>query len=138
MFVAPFSAVNESTFEHMKLLFWPTFLFALIERVKFKDIKEFWCIKLRGIALGLVLIPVLFYSYNGIIGKSPDFINISIFFISAAVVYIYETRLFKSENFTCKNPKLSLLILCVIGVLFILFTFKTPTLEIFKDPLTEN
>ena len=26
--VAPFSGVNESTWEHMKLLFWPLFIFA--------------------------------------------------------------------------------------------------------------
>ena len=31
--VAPFSGVNESTWEHMKLLFWPLFLFALFQRL---------------------------------------------------------------------------------------------------------
>ena len=35
--VAPFSGVNESTWEHMKLLFWPLFLFALIQRLFFKN-----------------------------------------------------------------------------------------------------
>ena len=30
--VALFSAVNESTFEHMKILFFPLFLFAFIEK----------------------------------------------------------------------------------------------------------
>ncbi|MBE7055804.1 MAG: hypothetical protein E7392_06810, partial [Ruminococcaceae bacterium] len=30
--VAPFSAVNESIFEHMKLLFFPMLLFAFVER----------------------------------------------------------------------------------------------------------
>ena len=70
--VAPFSAINESTWEHIKLLFWPLFLFALIQRLFFKDQENYWCVKLAEILLGLVLIPVLFYSYNGVFGKSPD------------------------------------------------------------------
>ena len=31
--VSPFSGVNESTWEHMKLLFWPLFLFGLVQRL---------------------------------------------------------------------------------------------------------
>ena len=31
--VSPFSGVNESTWEHMKLLFWPLALFALVQRL---------------------------------------------------------------------------------------------------------
>ena len=34
--IAPFSGVNESTWEHMKLLFFPLFLFALIQSRFFK------------------------------------------------------------------------------------------------------
>lgn len=70
--VSPFSGVNESTWEHMKLLFWPLFLFALVQRLLFKDQENYWCVKLAEILLGLVLIPVLFYTYNGVFGKSPD------------------------------------------------------------------
>ena len=83
VWIAPFSGVNESTWEHMKLLFWPTFIFAIIQSFFFKEHKNFWCIKLRGILLGLSLIPVIFYTYNGVIGKSPDWINIAIFLFQA-------------------------------------------------------
>ena len=58
--VSPFSGVNESTWEHMKLLFWPMFLFALVQRPFFRGQKSYWCIKLAGILLGLMQIPVLF------------------------------------------------------------------------------
>ena len=81
--VAPFSGVNESTWEHMKLLFWPMFLFAIVQSFFFRDRRDFWCVKLRGTVLGLALIPVIFYTYNGVIGRSPDWFNIAIFFISA-------------------------------------------------------
>ena len=86
--LAPFSGVNESTWEHMKLLFFPMLIFAVIEGLFFREWQGFWWMKLYGILFGLMLIPVLFYSYNGVIGKSPDWINISIFFISAALAYI--------------------------------------------------
>ena len=136
--IAPFSGVNESTWEHMKLLFWPMFIFAIVQSFFFRDRKDFWCVKLRGILLGLILIPILFYTYNGIIGSSPDWINIAIFFISAAAAYIYEAWLYKTERLSGRFPKLAVAVLLAIAVLFVIFTFATPEIEIFKDPLTET
>ena len=31
LLVAPFSGINESTWEHMKLLFWPMFVYAIAQ-----------------------------------------------------------------------------------------------------------
>ena len=134
-FAAPFSGVNESTWEHMKLLFWPMFLFSIVQSFFFKDYESFWCVKLRGSVLGLVLIPAVFYIYNGVIGKSPDFVNIAIFFVAAAFAYAYEAKHLNSLDTDCKSPKTALFILCAIALLFVLFTFNTPKLEIFRDPI---
>ena len=136
VWVAPFSGVNESTWEHMKLLFWPMFLFAVIQSRFFRDRKEFWCVKLRGILLGLALIPILFYTYNGVIGKSPDWLNIAIFFVSAALAYGYEAWLFRKQKPSSCAPKRAIGALLIIAFLFVLFTFRTPELGIFRDPLT--
>lgn len=136
VWIAPLSGVNESTWEHMKLLFWPMFLYAIFQSFFFKEEKNYWCVKLKGVLFGIILIPILFYTYNGVIGTSPDWINISIFFICAAVAYIYETQLFKKEETVCKHPKLALGALCIIALLFVIFTFATPQIDIFKDPLT--
>lgn len=136
VWIAPFSGINESTWEHMKLLFWPMFLFAIVQSFFFKDREDFWCVKLRGIFLGIVMIPVLFYTYNGAIGSSPDWLNITIFFVSAAIAYLYETRLFRRHALSCKSPRLAIALLCVLAGLFVLFTFRTPELPIFKDPQT--
>ena len=134
--IAPFSGVNESTWEHMKLLFWSMFIFAIVQSFFFREHEDFWCIKLKGILLGIVLIPIIFYTYNGVIGKSPDWLNITIFFICTAITYIYETHQFKNAKIGCKNHKLAISVLCIIGILFVIFTFKTPEIGIFKDPLT--
>ena len=136
VWIAPFSGVNESTWEHMKLLFWPMLVFAIVQSFFLGEREDFWCVKLRGILLGLGLIPVIFYTYNGVIGRSPDWINIAIFFIAAGIAYLYETRLFKNEKTECKFPKLAIAILALIALLFVIFTFATPEINIFKDPLT--
>lgn len=134
--IAPFSSVNESTWEHMKLLFWPMFIYAIVQSFFFNDRRDFWCVKLRGTLLGLALIPIIFYTYNGVVGKSPDWINIAIFFVCAAIAYFYEFRLFNSGKVRCRSPRLALAALCVIALYFIVFTFATPEIGIFKDPLT--
>ena len=136
--VSIFSGVNESTWEHMKLLFWPMFLFAIVQSFFFKEKENFWCVKLKGIMLGIGLIPVIFYTYNGVIGKSPDWLNISIFFVCAAISFIYETKLLKYAETKYKYSKLSFAVLCIIALLFIIFTFFTPEILIFKDPLTNT
>ena len=133
---ALFSGVNESTWEHMKLMFFPLFLFALVQSRFFKDTSHFWCVKLTGIWTALTLIPVLFYTYNGAFGKSPDWVNITIFFVSAAIAFLWETRLLKRERPLCKRPWLAFLVLCLIGILFVMFTFFPPTIPLFQDPLT--
>ena len=136
VWTAPFSGVNESTWEHMKLLFWPMFIFAIVQSFFFKDYGSFWCVKLRGTLLGLILIPVLFYTYNGVIGKSPDWLNIAIFFISAALAYVCEAWQLMRDDTRCKSPRAALITLSAIALLFVIFTFRTPELAIFKDPLT--
>jgi len=136
LLIAPFSGVNESTWEHMKLLFFPLFLFALIQSRFFKDRKNFWCIKLIGIGAGLLLIPVLFYTLNGIFGQTPDWLNISIFFLSAASAFILEAKLLKQDTLRCSCPRLALSALCFIALLFVLFTFAPPHIPLFADPLT--
>ncbi len=136
LWIAPFAGVNESTAEHMKLLFWPMFLFAILEWFFFRERRDFWCIKLRGILLGIAVIPLLFYTYNGAIGKSPDFVNITIFFVAAAVAYIYETRRFHDTRVPCQHPKAAFSALCALALLFVLFTFRTPEIGLFRDPTT--
>ena len=64
-----FFPVNESTWEHMKLFFFPMLLFSVWMNQKFKE--EYPCVTgalLAGTLLGTFLIPVLFYTYSGILG----------------------------------------------------------------------
>ena len=135
--IAPISAVNESIWEHMKLLFFPMFFFAFVESIILEEqYDNYWCSKLVGIVSGLILIPVLYYTYTGMFGVSLDWVNIIIFFISAAVTYILETRLLSQENIWCISQRDSLMILYLISLAFMVFTFMPPHIPLFQDPIT--
>ena len=137
--VAPFSAVNESIWEHMKLLFFPMFIFALLEmRYIGTKYKNFFCIKLIGIAVGTVLIPILYYTLNGMLGNLHDWVNIAIFFVCAFISYYIENRLFANNTVSCSSPKMAIWILITIAVVFIITTFFPPKIPLFKDPVTDT
>ena len=134
---ALFSAVNESIWEHMKLLFYPMFLFALREYKAWgKELPEFWCVKLKGLLLGLLLIPIIYYTYTGILGVSADWFNIAIFFLAAGVAFGVETKLFQQGENCRIGSRLSFVLLCLIGVIFTVLTFLPPRIPFFQDPIT--
>ena len=132
---APFSGINESTWEHMKLLYWPLFLFALAQWWFFRHRKDFWCIKLAQILLGLALIPVLFYTCNGAFGKSPDWVNITIFYVAAGAAFWLEWWLLRRNFLGCHHSYPAFAGICVIGGLFVVFTFAPPELPLFQPPV---
>lgn len=130
------SGVNESTWEHMKLLFFPLLFFAVVEAIAFREKKGFAWVKLAGTVAGLLFIPALFYTANGAFGKTPDWFNILIFFLSAALVFLLETRLFERDAVPLCCEWLAWVIFLLIGLLFVLFTFFPPSLPLFCDPIS--
>ena len=135
--LAPVSAVNESTWEHMKILFFPMLIFSFIQYAFWgKDREDFWQIKTLGIVVGVLLIPILFYTYNGAFGKSPDWLNVLFFFLPAALAYGVDWLLFRHENAQICSPVWSIVLLSVLTVCFIVFTFFPPQIPLFQDPLS--
>ena len=134
---ALFSAVNESIWEHLKLLFYPMAAFALAEYLDWgKGKRSFWCIKLLGILLGLALVVVVYYTYTGILGIKADWVNIALFFLAAGVAYWMETKLFL-RDFSCPvGEKTALALLFLWIILFTVFTFFPPRIPLFQDPVT--
>lgn len=139
MIAALFSAVNESIWEHMKLIFYPMFVFALIENHFWgKEHRQFWCVKLAGILLALVLIPVIYYTYTGILGVSADWFNIAIFYIAAGAAYWLETKCLQQER-ACRIPSwMAFALICLIGIAFMIFTFFPPRIPLFESPAVEG
>ena len=138
-FIALFSSVNESTYEHLKLIFFPMFLFSIVESFFFnKHYNGFWCIKFKGILIGLILIPTLFYTLIGIFGILYGYINILIFFVSVIVSYLYEYFQFKKQPINKSKGFIYILLLILIAISFFIFTFYPPKIPLFLDPLTKS
>ena len=134
--VGVFSAVNESIWEHMKLLFFPLMVFAVIESRFLADAHDnFWCVKLLSTLAGVLAIPALYYTYTGAFGVSADWFNITIFFIAAALVFWLEARMLRGGFACCLLPAAAKAVLVGIGTLFILFTFLPPHVPLFRDPM---
>lgn len=135
--VGLFTAVNESTWEHMKLLFFPMLLVGLI-LVSLKK-EEYPCLLpglLLGTLAGIALIPVFFYTYSGILGKNVDFINISIYYICVIVAYYIAYRI-AMGGCSEKRTAVLLFITFVLVLAFFIFTYYPPELGIFEEP-TQN
>ena len=135
--VAPFSAVNESIWEHLKLLFYPMLAFALVEYGLWgKHVHRFWTVKLLGVLAGLAVIPALYYTYTGALGTSADWFNITIFFLAAGLVFWAEVKLFGAEKLRILPPWLAFGMICAMAVGFTLLTFFPPRIPLFQDPQT--
>lgn len=134
---AMFSPVNESIWEHMKLMYFPMLLFAWLQS-RGMDTKSsrFWCYKLGGILIGTLLIPIFYYTYTGILGTSAEWFNILIFFLAAGAAYLWETRQMTRGADCGLSSELSLAIIGGIGVAFVALTFFPPHIPLFQDPVT--
>lgn len=136
-FVALFSAVNESTWEHLKLLFFPYMLYTIFEYFYFGNAyPNFITAKCIGVLCGLILIPIMFYAYTHILGTNYFVLDIAIFLLSVLVSYLVScsilTRGYPQMNTLCA------LVLTAIAMAFFVFTFYPPKCFLFLDPVTNS
>ncbi len=134
--MALFSAINESIWEHIKLLYFPLLIFALIECRYLKPLPQnFWCAKMIGFLVGFFTIPVLYYTYTGALGVKHDWFNILIFFITTALVFFVEYKTMKNSRGCLISPTISKIFIFTLGALFIIFTFMPPKIPLFCNSL---
>jgi len=135
--VGAFSAVSESVWEHLKLAFWPVLLFMLIEYAPLKKMTtNFALAKTAGVYLVIVIIPIVFYSYTAITGKSVFVIDISTFIVAVIIGQLSSYKLLTYRRLSENSNRISLIALIQLGIAFVLFTFYPPQLPIFRDPIT--
>ena len=134
-FLAPFFPVNESTWEHLKLVFYPITIVSLVEYFFLaKKPANYAFTKLISILLGMLSVVVCFYTYTGIIGKSIDFINILIYFLSMIVAYVFSYKSLTGKSFQNISPYVGIFGILVLYLLFTIFTKNPPDLALFKAP----
>lgn len=131
-FIGIFSSMNESTWEHLKLLFFPMLFITIIELIVFrKKASELLPARVMGILTGLIFIVVTFYTFWGITGSLIDFVNISIYVFAVFTAFMTE-KIYRQKNIG-PDLSVSITILITIALLFVIFSFNTPNLGIFYD-----
>lgn len=131
-----FFPVNESTWEHLKLLFVPGLVYFAIAyfTLKVKPANYAPAIAISLLA-GMVSIVIIFYTYQGILGRNIDFLNILIYFLGIIVTLYVMQRILKKEVLSSGIANIiSLLYLFLMAILFISFSFNPPSLGIFLPP----
>ncbi len=128
-----FTPVNESVWEHMKLLFFPMLLYALFLCLRYRENPCLFSAFCAGILAGTFLIPVLFYAYNALLGRDVFLLDIGTFLISVLAAFWLTYKL----SVSCKSAPYSFLLYSVIVILllcFLRFTYQPPSHKIFEDP----
>ena len=93
--VALFSAVNESTWEHLKLLFFPMLLLTIIELLfteKRQLPSNYLFARTIGILSGMAFIVIAFYTLTGVFAKLPDAVNIALYFLGVFLALCIENK----------------------------------------------
>ncbi len=128
------SPVNESTWEHMKLVFFPVVIWSFfipgVLPDKYRSLRPAFL--LSGIA-GTLAVPVLFYTYSGILGRNVAWVDIGIFYVCVVITFFLAWRLKDSGKIYKKRAAVYLLTALFI-VLFFIFTFMPPDIGLFAEP----
>lgn len=128
--VGLFALVNESVWEHLKLLYFPMLALTIWDLfTNYRNNLNFLPARTLGILAGLTFLVVVYYTVTGIIGINIAWVNILIFLLAVAFAFWVERKVCSC----CKtlSIKLAIVILVVLLILFIVFTIAPPALGIF-------
>ena len=130
-----FSAVNESVWEHMKLLYVPVFVFTLVQAGflgrQYPDL-----FAVRGITapLGTAAIPLAYYTYTGALGLHALWADILIFFLADAGLFWLDYRLLRRGAVGSGWRQVAgLALLWAVLFAFVWCSYQPPALPIFLE-----
>lgn len=136
--VGLFSAVNESTWEHIKIALTPTILLSVIDGFIYGTNTNYFLAKLVSLLVIVILMPSLFYGYKALLKKELFILDIIIFYvviISSQYLFYFLLRI---------NPidyvyiYLSCLLLFVLFGCYLLLTLMPLKNFLFKDPISNK
>ena len=131
-----FFPVNESTWEHLKLLFFPSLIYFAVVYFTLKEKpKNYISATAISIIAGMLSIVVMFYTYQGVLGRNIDFLNILIYFLGVIMTVYIMQRILKTQSYSSGTANvISLFFLLLTAILFVSFSFNPPSLGIFLPP----
>lgn len=136
--VGLFSPINESPWEHLKLLFFPFLIFTIIlHYITKRNSKNTIFANFVSVAIGMILIIALYYTIHGAFGTNFFAFDILIYVICTAVTFILCSYFQKNNTFSLNNT-FGFLFFILTFLLFIVFTFLPPRIPLFQDQVTKS
>lgn len=132
--VGMFSPISESCWEHMKLTFFPPIVWSLLMPSSLENQRPaLRSAVLVGTLSGTAAVPVLFYTYSGIIGKNFAPADIAIFYFCVALIFLIAWKIRDQKKLCVLKPYIYFAAVSA-AVLFFLFTLFPPNTGIFAVP----
>lgn len=134
--VGLFAPVNESVWEHLKLLAVPMLAFAVAEYFTYGSrLRNFWPVRLLSVLLGMGVIVALYYTWTAVAGKIGMASNIAIFLIGVWAAYAFSAKLLATRRYSSPSARcLSAVGLAILIAAFAVFSYNPPHCELFRDP----
>jgi hypothetical protein len=133
-FIGIFAPVNESVWEHLKLGFWPTCLYAAIEWLFLRrQVNNFLTAKAAALFIVPVVILVVFYSYTSILGEELLAIDILSFLVAVALAQLISYKILTVSEFPRYIRAMAIVSALLLAVVLAIFSFYPPYLPIFMD-----
>lgn len=137
-FVAIFSAVNESTWEHIKICMTPTILWSIYEIIEYGFSGTFIFAKSISLLTIIVVIPILFYSYTLFTKKSILFIDVICFYLTVICSQLVFKNIISIDNLSDGFVYIGAGLLILEMTTYFYLTLKPYNNFIFKDPITNK
>ena len=125
------SPVNESVWEHTKLLVVPLVVAGVVEAVLLRDVRRVaWAVLVESL-LGALAIVAVFYTYTGAFGTGPVlWVDITTFILIVAGGQWVHLRVLASRRFP--PGVVSVLGVLAVLALYAAFTVSPPDLPVFQ------
>lgn len=131
--VALLAPVNESVWEHLKLLYWPTLGAACVLSRKAEQPQRLWSAFFFAELSMPVFLMGIYYLLKTGFGVERLSLDIFLYFLTMGSGFLLAQRLYtKSRPERCIG--LSLLLFLLYGISLLLFSFGGPDLEVFTAP----
>lgn len=131
--VAYFSAVNESTWEHLKMVFFPGLLFALIEYTYVRDqVNNYIVAKTASLFVMPLVIAVGWYIYAPIVGRSVFPVDLALFYLSVFIGQFVSYKILTRPRLEKRYNNYAIVGFITLFLAFSTLTFYAPQVFLFE------
>lgn len=133
-----FAAVNESTWEHIKIALTPTILWSIYDGYIYGRNPNYFTAKLSSLLILITFIPTIFYLYKYFTNKPIIIVDILIFYIAIILSQFSFYSIIKLQTLGFTTNYLSCIGIFIVFGFYMVLTLLPIKSFIFKDPITNK